>query len=217
MIEGNEPSGSNRFPGPDATLSDMLSDPRNIVDGVVPALIFVATNNFVGVRNAAIAAGVWAVGVVSYRVAKKHKLRYAFGGMFGLGLALFFALRSGEASDYFLPGAVMGFGSGVLLLATVPFKPISIAVAQAVQKLPNEFYRERRTLQAHRVVTTTWAVWAFLRNGTKLYLVNEGAEWALAVVHTAAYGVTVALIGLTWAFLRRRAPVPADGPGQPAI
>lgn len=211
----SEPTRRTPIPGPETTLGDMLSDPRNLVDSVVPALVFVAANDLLGMTTAAIAAGAWGLGAVIFRLLRKQQLRYAFGGLFGLAIALGFALRSGEASDYFLPGALLGFGTGLVLLATVPFKPLSIYILKAMQKLPEEFYRRPETLKAHRIVTAAWATWAFIRNGTKLYLVSRGAEWALAVVHTAAYAVTALLVIGTWAFLKRQAPEP--DPAEAAV
>jgi hypothetical protein len=199
-----------RLPSPQTTLGEMLSDRRAWTDGVITPLIFLAVNAVWGLRPAAIAAGAWGVGVATYRLLKRQQVSYALGGLFGLGIALLIALRTGRATAYFLPSVLFGAIYGTVGLVSVAIRrPVSAGLARLVEKKPPEWYRQPRVNRTHLIVTTVWSVFLLTRSAIRYYLISTDSEAGLAVT-TVALGLpaTALLVVATWAFIKRRlAPI----------
>ena len=199
---------------PEKALGAMLRDRRFYTDGVIPPVLFVAVNGLWNLTAAAIAAAAWALGIAGYRLVRKDNAFHALSGLVGLGVALLLALRSGEASDYFLPSMIMGAVIGGLLLLTVPFMPASTVIAKAIEGKPQEYYGQPRVKRAHMVVTAVWAAMFLGRAGFRWALIEQGrtAELAAQAVFLGL-PLTAAVAGMSIAFLRwrlRDEPVPAE-------
>jgi uncharacterized membrane protein len=195
-----------RVPGPNVTLREMLTDRRAWIDGMIPPLLFLATNAIWGLVPAAIAAITWAVGTLAYRLARRHKSIYAVGGIFGLALALGFALLTGRASTYFLPNAVIGAVYGLIGLGSIAIgRPLSTAIARVIDQRSREWYAQPRVRNTHIVVTATWSLFMVARSAIRYYLITIDSEWGLAVT-TIALGLpaTGLLLVGSWAFIKRR-------------
>lgn len=206
------------IPGPDVSFRQLLSDPRTFVDGVVPTILFVATNAFWGLGPAAASAAGFAMAMVAYRIARRHRVAQAFGGLAGVGIALVIALRTGKASAYFVPGVVTGSLMGLVALASVLVgRPATAAIARIVQGHPASWYRSPRVRNAHAVVTLAWTLSFWGRAALRAWLVAND-ETALAGVSVAlGFPVTAAMLVGSWAFLRwRLADVPPSPVGQTA-
>ena len=89
-------------------LRSLLEGRAGILDGILAPIIFVLANAVAGMPFAAYAGVGVAVAVVLVRLARRNDLKYAVSGLFGTGLAIALALRSGDAQDYFLPGIISG-------------------------------------------------------------------------------------------------------------
>lgn len=191
---------------PSATISEMLTDRRAWTDGAITPLIFLGANSLWGLQNAAVAAGAWGLAVAAYRLIRRQSPRYAVGGLFGLGLALFIALRTGTAGGYFLPNVVIGYLYGTAGLVSVLIgKPGSAALARLVEKKPVEWYRQPRVRNAHMLVTLVWTIFFLGRSSIRLYLIQVGSEAGLALTTVLLGPPPFALLAVgTWAFLRRR-------------
>ena len=95
-----------------ARILELLGGRRGIVDGALPPLVFVAVNALAGAHlprpealpyaiGGAVSVG---LGIIGVRMLRREPLRQALGGLLGLAIAVAFALGSGEARGFFLPG-----------------------------------------------------------------------------------------------------------------
>lgn len=205
------------IPGPQATLREMLTDPRAILDGVVPPVLFVGVNSIKGLVPAAVAAGVWGIGTAVYRLARRQKVSYALGGLVGIGIALLIALRTGRASTYFLPNTVIGALYGAAGIVSILIgRPASSAISRLIEGKPKEWYRMPRVRQTHLTVTLVWSLFFLGRSGLRYVLILQNREWGLAAT-TVALGfpaVAVLVVG-SYGFVRwRLGPGSASGPQQ---
>lgn len=101
-------------------LSAALGGWRGSLETALPTVAFV-----IGwlwkhdVRTAVSAAAVVVVVLLLIRLASRQTLRYVFSAVFATAVAAFFALRSGQAEDAFLPGILGSVGFGLLSLVSV--------------------------------------------------------------------------------------------------
>lgn len=195
-----------RIPGPQSNLRDQLTDRKAWTDGVITPLIFLTANGIWGLRPAAVAAAGWGIGVALYRLIRRQKVSYAFGGLIGLGIALLIALRTGRASTYFLPNVVFGTIYGIVgLISVLLGRPASAAVARLVEQKPTEWYRQRRVKNAHMLVTAVWSLFFLARSAIRYFLISTDSEAGLALT-TVVLGLpaTALLVVGSWAFLKKQ-------------
>ncbi len=215
--ESRRPAPEGWFPGPDESVADLLRDRRFYTDGAVPPVLFVSANAIWGLGIAAILAAAWAIGLALWRLVRRERVTHAIGGLFGLGIALAIALRTGDASNYFVPGVISGGLIGVAGLVSIALgRPLSALLFKAVEGKPAEWYRQVRVRRTHVMITAVWTLVFLGRAGLRAYLIAEDrtAELAAQAV-ILGWPVTVGLVLASWAYLRWRlggVPAPASEP-----
>ena len=111
---------------------DALGGVRGIVESVAPGLLFVVVYLAAGQRlvPALVAAlGAAAVAVV-VRLVQRTPVTQAFGGILGVGIGAFIALRTGQAEDYFAYGlwVNVAYLAGTLLSIVVGWPFVGLLV-----------------------------------------------------------------------------------------
>ena len=87
------------------SLADSVGGVRGVVEVVTPGLLFVVV--YVATSNlgwSLLAAVVPALVAVVVRLAQRTPVMYAFSGLFGIAVGVFWAWRSGEAQDFYAWG-----------------------------------------------------------------------------------------------------------------
>lgn len=199
-------AAAQRIPGPNASLTEMLSDRRAWIDGTITPLLFLGTNAIWGLQRAAIVGAAWGVLVAIYRGIRGQKVSYAIGGLVGLGVAILISLKTGRASTFFLPSVVTGTVSGIAGLVSVAVgRPASALLLRIVENKPKAWYENSRVKATHMLVTSAWSLFIIIRSGIRLYLIRADSEWGLGVTAVALGAPATALLFLgTWAFVRTR-------------
>lgn len=105
---------------------------RGIIDSGLPTVVFVVAyaigqQQLVPALIAALVAGVL---VAIWRVVRRESVQQVLSGFLGVGIAAFFAWRTGKAEDYFLPGLLinLAYGSAFLLSILVRWPLVGIAM-----------------------------------------------------------------------------------------
>lgn len=103
-------------------LAEGVGGLRGSAEAAAPTVVFVSVWAVTHeLRMSLVAAAVPVVVALLLRVVQRQSLRYALSSLAALGIAAFFALRSGKAADAFLPGILFSatmLGVVVLSLAT---------------------------------------------------------------------------------------------------
>ncbi|CAN5614150.1 DUF3159 domain-containing protein [soil metagenome] len=103
-----------------ARLSDLLGGWYGSIETALPTVAFVV---MYVIREEVRVAVLSAIGVtfvlIGVRLYIGGSLRYVLSSLIGIGLAAFFALRSGQAEDAFLPGIIFSGAYGVLTLFSI--------------------------------------------------------------------------------------------------
>jgi hypothetical protein len=160
---------------------DLLRDRRAIVDMGLGPIAFVVVNAVYGLRPAAYAALGLAVAVALWRLAQRAPLTNAIGGVFGTGLAVFIALRTGTAEGYFVPRAVQNAGLALGFAASVAFRrPLLGFFAAALYRYASTWHSDARVRRAFAEATLAFAALFALRAVVYTVLIVLGREGALA-------------------------------------
>jgi len=185
---------------------DMYGSKRALIDTSVPPVLFVMTNSFLGLTTAAILSAAYGLLTAVYRALRKQEVKQALFGLGGLGLALAIALRTGKASNYFLPNVISGFVLAAAAIVSVFLKkPLTLLMTKALEGKPDEHYERPIIRAAHAVVTIGWGIWFAVRSGVRSYFIATDQPEALGVTAVAlGTPATIALVVVSFAYLRWR-------------
>ena len=195
-----------------ARLVEALGGRRGVVDGGLPPLLFAVVNAVVGAsstRPVALGSAIAAAAttgsvIVILRLARREPLRQALGGLAGLAVAIAFALQSGEARGFFLPGIYVDAAYALVFLMTALVgRPVVGALYGLLSGRRTEWRRDARLRRVMVTATVGWALVFAVRAGVQahFYLADRPAllaagklllGWPLTIV---ALGLTLAAIG----------------------
>jgi hypothetical protein len=196
-----------------------LGGKRGLVDSGLPAVVFVFVNSVVaafadrdtGLRAALVAAVVCGVGVVGLRLARRETLQQALSGFFALAVAVWFAARSGEARDFFLPGIFINVAYGsAFLVSALAARPLVGYVYAAVDGLDRSWREDRRLRRVFAVATVGWAAVFAARAAVQgtLYAMDRPGLLAAARL-LMGWPLTIAAVAATLAWVKRGRRAPA--------
>jgi hypothetical protein len=195
------------------TVLDRLGGWRGLVDGAVPPLALVATNAGLGLLGhddralpvaVAVAAGSAAL-LGALRVAGGHSVGGVLRGLAGLAMAVVFALWTGRARDFFLPGIYVdaAYAVGLAASALVGHPLVGHAYALLLGLGPT-WRDDRRLRRVMAVATWGWSAVYVLRAVVQglLYSVDEPELLALAKL-VLGWPLTAVAVLLTLRAARR--------------
>lgn len=206
-----------------SALIESLGGKRGLVDSGLPAVVFVFVNSVVQVFSdrdlalrAALAAAVLSgVVIVVLRVVRKETLQQAISGFLGLGLAVFFAARSGEARGFFLPGIFINVAyGGAFLVSALIGRPIVGAIYGAVDGLGTRWREDARLRRVFALASVGWALVFASRAAVQgvLYVMDRPGLLAAARL-LMGWPLTIAAVALTVSYVKRaRGHVEPTGP-----
>ena len=190
-----------------------LGGRRGIVDGGLPAVVFVAVNAFAGIvmgatialQAAILASVVTGVAVVLLRLVRKQPLKQALRGLVALAVAVLLTAWSGEARDFFLPGIyVDGLYALVFAGSALVGFPLVGVIFAALYQLAPTWRTERRLRRVFAVATLGWSFVFTLRTIVQALFYERNWPELLAVSKLLlGWPLTIVALGLTLAAARR--------------
>jgi hypothetical protein len=200
-------------------LVESLGGKRGLVDSGLPAVVFVLANSVVDAFAArstalhvAIAAAVLTgAAIVLLRLLRRETVQQAVSGFLGLGLAVFFAARSGEARDFFKPGIYINAGYGLAFVVSAVVRwPLVGAIYAALDGLGSSWRRDRRLMRVFTVATIGWAVVYGSRAVVQALLYRADETGLLAASRLLmGWPPTILAVAATVAYVKRSHPRPA--------
>lgn len=144
-------------------LSVALGGWRGSVETALPTLVFVVAWSVSDhdVKAAAVAAVAVALVLAVLRVVQRSSLQHVGGAVFATAIAAFFALRSGEAQDAFLPGILtsVGFLVATLVSIVTRWPAVGFIVGAGDPRAAEDPFAWRRDAGMVRVcVRLTWVL-----------------------------------------------------------
>ncbi|MEU0810354.1 DUF3159 domain-containing protein [Streptomyces sp. NPDC005970] len=219
MTRDNEPteaekrSAAQSRAAADTALLEAFGGVRGMVDTTVPGLVFVLLYTIKrDIHLAALASLGLTVLLALARLIRKETLKHAFSGVFGVAFGAIFAMMSGDAKNFYLPGMLYTLGLAVAYVLSAIFRYPLIGVLLGPMLRENLSWRTRNPGRFRAYTKSTWA-WGLILLAKSailfpLYWWGDATQLGWVKV---ALGIPPFLLAvyLTWIFLAK-APPPID-------
>jgi hypothetical protein len=174
----------------------------NLVDAILPPLIFVLLNALLGLGYAAWGAFAGVLLIAGLRLVRGQSLRYALGGLGGVTLALVVARLLGRAEGYFIPGILTGAGTILVALASLIIRrPMVAWTSYIARRWPLDWYWHPRVRPAYSEVTWLWMGFFTLRSLLQIAVLRNASVEALAITNlVTGWPATVALLVISYLY-----------------
>ena len=185
----------------------------NLIDSIVPPVIFLIVNALLGFRYAMWGSLAVALLITAVRLGRGQSLRYALGGVGAVVLAIVVTQLLGRAEGYFLPGMMTGALTVLgCLVSVLAGRPLVAWTSYIARRWPLDWYWHPRIRPAYNEVTLAWAVFFAIRLGLQWSLFQEQAAGLLAAINViTGWPATIALLVIsylygTWRLRHLRGP-----------
>jgi len=197
--------------GPDdspPTLLEQMGGVAGLVYSTVPVVVFVTVNGFFGLQPAIWAALGIALAIVVLRLVRKEPIQPAISGLFGVGIAVFIAHRTGSAKGFFLFGIWSSLIYGGLFLASVVMRwPLVGVIWSTLNNHGMTWRRDRASRLAYDVATLTWMLVFGARFVVQRWLYDTDQTGWLAFARIAMGWPLTAVAALVTVWAVRRVTV----------
>ncbi|MFG2142513.1 DUF3159 domain-containing protein [Streptomyces sp. NPDC048650] len=212
-------SGSGAAPDADGravtekALFEAFGGVRGMVETVLPGLLFVTifTVNK-DLHISAIAALAVSLVLTAVRLIRRDTVKHAFSGVFGVAFGVVFAMMTGNAKDFYLPGMLYTLGLAVAYIVTTLVGVPLIGLILGPVFKENLSWRTRNPGRKKAYAKASWA-WGLILLAKcailfPLYWWADTAQlgWVLVALKIPPFLLAV---WLTWVFLAK-APAPID-------
>ncbi|MFJ9209310.1 DUF3159 domain-containing protein [Streptomyces sp. NPDC102264] len=197
----------------EAALFEAFGGLRGMVETVLPGLLFVTifTVNK-DLHASAIAALAISLLLVVVRLIRRDTVKHAFSGVFGVAFGVVFAMMTGDAKDFYLPGMLYTLGlSLAYIITTLAGVPLIGLILGPIFK-ENLSWRTRNPGRKKAYAKASWA-WGLILLAKcailfPLYWWADTTQlgWILIALKIPPFLLAVYL---TWVFLAK-APPPID-------
>lgn len=197
----------------EAALFEAFGGVRGMVETVLPGLLFVTIYTVnQDLHWSAIAALVVSLVLVAVRLVRRDTVKHAFSGVFGVAFGVVFAMMTGNAKDFYLPGMLYTLGLALAYIVTTLCGVPLIGLMLGPVFKENLSWRTRNPGRKKAYSKASWA-WGLILLGKcailfPLYWWADTAQlgWVLIALKIPPFLLAV---WLTWVFLAK-APAPID-------
>lgn len=197
----------------EAALFEAFGGLRGMVETVLPGLLFVTIFTInKDLHTSAIAAVGVSLVLLVVRLVRRDTVKHAFSGVFGVAFGVVFAMMTGNAKDFYLPGMVYTLGLAVAYLVTAAAGVPLIGLILGPVFKENLSWRTRNPGRKKAYSKASWA-WGLILLAKcailfPLYWWADTAQlgWVLVALKIPPFLLAVYL---TWVFLAK-APPPID-------
>ncbi|MER5869528.1 DUF3159 domain-containing protein [Streptomyces sp. NPDC002044] len=193
-----------------AALFDAFGGIRGTVETMLPGLLFVMIYTInKDVKLSAIAAGAVAVLLVIVRLLRKDTVKHAFSGVFGVGVGVAFALFTGSAKGFYLPGMIYGVGLGAAftISALVGFPLLGVMLGPVFKENLSWRTRNPGRKKAYTKASLAWGLIFLAKYAIlfPLYWWGDATQlgWVLIALKLPPM---VLAVYFTWLFLAKAPP-----------
>lgn len=168
-------------------LSRALGGVRGMLEGAVPTIGFTVTYLTTHQLRIALYASVGlAVLLLVARVVQRQTPQFVLNSLVGIAIAAVFALRSGEARDFFLPGLLSNSGYAVALVLSIAVGwPLLGFLIGSVTGDPTAWHQDKQIVRLCSTLTWLLAIPCIVRVAVQLPLYLADLETWLGVSKVA--------------------------------
>ena len=183
---------------------------KGLIDSGLPAVIFLVTFNVRNnLREAIVAALSLSICLAIFRLAKKDTIQHSISGILGVLICAYFANRSGNASDFYIPKLLtnLAYGSTYLIANLVGWPILGIVLGP----LLGENFEWRKNPERKKVYTRASWIWVamfFSRIAVQYPIYRSGNVNLLGTVNLAmGYPLFFATAYGSWLVIKTAPPV----------
>lgn len=199
------------------SIVNALGGSRALIDSGLPTLVFVPVFLLTALQPALWAAlGAGAL-IVLVRLVRRERLEHAVAGFVVVGVAAFFAARTGRAEDFFVPKLFIDAGYGLVYLVSILVRwPVLGLVLGPLLGEGLAWRREPARLRAYSLACWFWVGLFVARLVVQVPLYLSGNAAALGIAHLVmSWPLFLVIVWLTWLVLRRTPVATASGQPEP--
>ncbi|GDX21004.1 hypothetical protein LBMAG08_02310 [Actinomycetes bacterium] len=192
------------------TVIKALGGKKGLIDSGLPAVIFLVTFNVRNnLREAIVAALSLSICLAIFRLAKKDTIQHSISGILGVLICAYFANRSGNASDFYIPKLLtnLAYGSAYLLANLVGWPLLGIVLGP----LLGENFEWRKNPERKKVYTRASWIWVamfFSRIAVQYPIYRSGNVNLLGTVNLAmGYPLFFVTAYGSWLVIKTAPPV----------
>lgn len=192
------------------TVLKALGGKKGLIDSGLPSVVFlVAFNVQHDLRQAIVAALSLSIVLAIIRLAKKDTIQHSISGILGVLICAYFANRSGNASDFYIPKLLtnLAYGSAYLIANLVGWPLLGIVLGP----LLGENFEWRKNPERKKVYTRASWIWVamfFSRIAVQYPIYRSGNVNLLGTVNLAmGYPLFFAAAYGSWLVIKTAPPV----------
>ena len=192
------------------TVLKALGGKKGLIDSGLPSVIFlVAFNVKHDLRQAIVAALSLSIVLAIFRLAKKDTIQHSVSGILGVLICAYFANRSGNASDFYIPKLLtnLAYGTAYLVANLVGWPLLGIVLGP----LLGENFEWRKNPERKKVYTRASWIWVamfFSRIAVQYPIYRSGNVNLLGTVNLAmGYPLFFAAAYGSWLVIKTAPPV----------
>ena len=192
------------------TVINALGGKKGLIDSGLPSIVFLVAFNVKHDLKIAIWAALSLsilLGII--RLAKKDTIQHSISGILGVLICAYFANRSGNASDFYIPKLLtnLGYGSAYLIANLVGWPLLGIVLGP----LLGENFEWRHNLERKKMyirASWIWVVMFFTRIAVQYPIYRSGNVNLLGTVNLAmGYPLFFAAAYGSWLVIKTAPPV----------
>ena len=186
---------------------------KGLIDSGIPAVIFLAVFNITDRLNTALIASIAISAILTiFRLACRDTIQHALSGFIGVLICAWFANRTGNASDLYIPKLLTNLGYGTLyLIGNLAGWPILGLMLGPIlgENLKWRNHPERK--RAYILASWLWVAMFFTRIAVQYPIYRSGNVNLLGTVNLAmGYPLFIATAYGSWMVLKNAPKLPTE-------
>ena len=186
---------------------------KGLIDSGIPSVIFLVVLNVTDRLNTALFASIAISAILTIiRLARRDTIQHALSGFIGVLICAWFANRTGNASDVYLPKLLTNLGYGtVYLIANLVGWPVMGLVLGPIlgENLLWRNHPERK--RAYIMASWLWVAMFFTRIAVQYPIYRSGNVNLLGTVNLAmGYPLFIATTYGSWMILKNAPKIPTE-------
>ncbi len=186
---------------------------KGLIDSGIPSVIFLVVFNVTDHLNSALFASIVISAFLTIiRLARRDTIQHALSGFIGVLICAWFANRTGNASDLYIPKLLTNLGYGtVYLIANLAGWPVLGLMLGPIlgENLKWRNHPERK--RAYTMASWLWVVMFFTRIAVQYPIYRSGNVNLLGTVNLAmGYPLFIATAYGSWLILKSAPKLPTE-------
>jgi hypothetical protein len=191
-----------------------LGGKKGLIDSGVPAVVFLIVFNLTKEVNTAIWAALsLSISLAIIRLIMKDTIQHSVSGVIGVLICAYFANRSGNASDFYIPKLLtnLGYGSVYLIANLVGWPILGLVLGPLLGENLSWRHNQKRK-KMYIKASWIWVAMFFSRIAVQYPIYKSGNVNLLGTVNLAmGYPLFFAAAYFTWAIIKAEPPADRSG------